>query len=105
MAMNISGLESYFPTPGVVHADIVIDATVRTLGTLNTKTRLVIASPSRAMLITFDGSAPVQDGHGILYGAGSTLIVNEATAAAVKLILAYSDDTDGALTVQEMQRT
>ncbi len=104
MAHDISGLESYFPVPAVQHADQTVDGTVRVISALNTKTRLVLASPNRAVLVTFDGTDPAADGRGHLYGPGSTIIVNEYTASQINYILAYADDTDGIMTVTEMQR-
>ena len=105
MALNINGLESYFPVPSVTHADETVDSTVRQLAALNSATRLVLLTPTRAINVTFDGSDPVKDGHGVLYGAGEKFSVNEVTAAAIKWVLAYTGDTDGTMTVMEFKRT
>lgn len=104
MAQDISGLESYFPVAGVQHADQTVDGTVRTISALNAGTRLVLASPNRAVLVTFDGTSPAADGRGHLYGPGSTIIVNEYTCSQIKYIRAYADDSAGVITVTEMQR-
>lgn len=104
MSMNVNTLESYFPVPGVTHADETVDSTVRQLAALNAKTRLVMISVTADILATFDGSIPASDGRGHKYVVDDVIHMNEVSAAAFKWVEAEAG-TSGVMTVTELQRT
>lgn len=95
--------ENHVPATGITHADEVIDGDVDVLAALDASTKMVLLQPSKAVHVTFDGSAPVTAGHGFTYAAGVPFVLNPVMAKAMKFVWAVANET-GAISVQELTR-
>jgi predicted nucleic acid-binding protein len=99
-----NALHNYSPVTGVTHADEAIGAEAAILAVaLNEKTELVMMTPTKAIQVTFDGTAPVTGTHGVVFAANVTQTLNRKMADAMKWICAVAEEV-GTITVQELTR-
>ncbi|MDD3276085.1 MAG: hypothetical protein PHP93_03430 [Kiritimatiellales bacterium] len=106
----LNAFDNHVPTPGVTHADEVIDGDIDQIGALAESTRMVMLQPDKAILVTLDGSDPAKavvdpasPTHGFTYAAGVPFVLKREMAQALKFVCAVADET-GAISVQELTR-
>ena len=99
-----NALHNYIPVPSVTHADEAIGAEAAVLAVaLNEETELVMLTPTKAIQVTFDGTAPLTGTHGLVFAANVTQTLNREMVKAMKWICAVAEEV-GTITVQELTR-